>query len=144
MAVLWTASYIGNRGFIASAQDKALAAKVELDKLGTPRAGDEAQLVRALNALRDLPGGYSQREGGAGRYGFGLSQREKLGAQALRAYRNALRDALEPRLAASKNDYSRWQISAPERADLAGHVRAIADEAIITNTRQTLAPAKAS
>ena len=144
LAVLWTASYIGNRGFIASAQDKALAAKVELDKLGTPRAGDEAQLVRALNALRDLPGGYSQREGGAGRYGFGLSQREKLGAQALRAYRNALRDALEPRLAASKNDYSTWQISDAERADLAGHVRAIADEAIITNTRQTLAPAKAS
>ena len=33
--------------------------------------------------------------------GFGLAQGEKLGAQALRAYRNALRDALLPHLAAS-------------------------------------------
>ena len=149
LAALWSASYVGNRGFIAAAQDRVGAAKAELEKLGPPRTGDEAQLVRALNALRDLPGGYREREShasatGAPSYGFGLSQGEKLGAQALRAYRNALRDALVPRLAASQDDYSKWPLSATERADLAGHVRATEDEAIITNSRRKPAPAKAS
>ena len=144
LTALWTASYVSNRSFIALAQDKAAAAKAELAKLGTPRAGDEAQLVRALNALRDLPGGYSQREGGTGTYGFGLSQSGKLGTQALRAYRNALREALAPRLAAARDDYSKWPLSETERADLEGHVRAVRDEAIITSTRRTPAPVKAS
>jgi len=144
LAVLWMGGYAGHRAFIASAQAKAVAAKSELEKLGPPRAGDEAQLVRALNTLRDLPGGYGDRERGDGAVGFGLSQREKLGAQAFRAYRNALRDALAPRLAASRDNYSTWQLSDAERADMAGHVRAIRDEAIITDTRQRQAPAKAS
>ena len=144
LAALWAASYVGNRDFIALVQEKTVAAKAELDKIGPSRAGNEAQLIRALNALRDLPGGYSARESGTGAYGYGLSQWEKLGSQALRAYRNALREALEPRLAASRSDYSKWQLSAAERADLAGHVRAIEDEAIITNTRRKPAPAKAS
>ena len=144
LSALWTVNYFGNRNLVALAQDKAAAAKAELEKLGAPRPGDEPQLVRALNALRDLPGGYRQRGNGAGPLGFGLSQSEKLGAQAQRAYRNALRDALEPRLAASRNDSSKWQLSEAERADLADHVRAIADEAIMTNTRQKPAPAKAS
>ena len=149
LAALWSVSYVGNRSFIAAAQDQAAAAKAELEKLGPPRAGDEAQLLRVLNALRDLPGGYRERQSGAFMsgaltHGFGLSQSEKLGAQALRAYRNALRDALAPRLAASQDDYSKWRLSAAERADLAGHVRAILDEAIITNARQKPAPAKGS
>ncbi len=144
LASLWTVNYFGNRSLVALTQAKAAAAKAELEKLGVPRSGDESQLVRALNALRDLPGGYRERASGASRFGFGLSQDEKLGAQALRAYRNALRDALEPRLAASQNDSSKWQLSEAERAALADHVRAIADEAIITDTRRKPAPAKAS
>ena len=143
-AALWSASYVGNRGFVAAAKDKAAAAKAELAKLGPPQAGNEGQLVRALNALRDLPGGYRERESGASTTGFGLSQVEKLGAQALRAYRNALREALGPRLAASQDDYSKWPLSEAERADLAGHVRAIVDEAIIKDGRQKPAPAKGS
>jgi type VI secretion system protein ImpL len=144
LAALWTVSYAGNRGFIAAARDKAGAAKAELEKLGAQRTGDEAQLVRALNALRDLPGGYRERESGAATYGFGLSQGEKLGTQALRAYRNALRDGLVPRLAAAQDDYSKWRLSEAERADLAGHVRAISEEAIIKDGRPKPAPAKAS
>ena len=143
LAALWTASYFGNRGFIAAAQAKAGAAKAELEKLGAPRPGDEAQLVRALNALRELPGGYREREGGASTsWGFGLSQHEKLGAQALRAYRNALRDTLVPRLAASQDDYTKWRLAEAEIADLAGHVRAAAEEAIIKDARQKSAPAR--
>ena len=100
LAVLWTASFIGNREFVAAAQAKAGAAKEELAKLGPPQRGDEAQLVRALNALRDAAGGYRDRQGGVVAVpDVGLSQAGKIGAQALRAYRNALRDALFPRLA---------------------------------------------
>jgi type VI secretion system protein ImpL len=142
--VLWTVSFFGNRDFIAAAQAKTAAAKSELDKLGAPRAGEEGQLLRALNALRDLPGGYRDRQGGASvTSGFGLSQGEKIGAQAVRAYRNALRDALLPRLAASQDDASKWGLSEAERADLAGHVRAMRDEAIISEARPKPAPAKA-
>jgi type VI secretion system protein ImpL len=144
LAVSWTVGYVGNRSFIAAVHDKAQSAKAELEKLGPPRAGDESQLLRALNALRDLPGGYRERESGASTAGFGLSQGEKLGAQALRAYRNALRDALQPRLAVSQGDYSKWSLTDAERADMAGHVRAIVDEAIITDTRRKAAPAKGS
>jgi len=141
--VLWTASFFGNRGFIAAAQAKTAAAKSELSKLGAASQGDEAQMVRALNALRDLPGGYRDRQSGASvTAGFGLSQSEKLGAQAVRAYRNALRDGLLPRLAESQGDASRWTLSESERADLAGHVRAMRDEAIIAEGQPKTAPAK--
>ena len=145
LASLWIVTYVGNRGFVAAAQEQAAMAKAALEKLGPPKAGNEAQLVHALNALRDLPGGYRERERGASAGGgFGLSQHEKLGAQALRAYRNALRDALVPRLAGAQDDASKWRLSEAERADLAGHVRAAAEEAIIKDGRQKPTPAKAS
>jgi type VI secretion system protein ImpL len=102
LALLWTWSYLGNREYIATAQSATATAKAELEKLGPPRAGDEAQLLRALNSLQALPGGYrDQKAGHSPSPGFGLSQTAKVGAQALRAYRNALRDALFPRLAMS-------------------------------------------
>lgn len=161
-AVLWTASFFGNRDFIAAAQAKTAMAKSELEKLGTQRAGGEVQLLRVLNALRDLPGGYRDRKSGLSvTSGFGLSQSEKIGTQAVRAYRNALRDALLPQLTGSKYDYSKllampnpdpdqvaaaaarqWRLSEAERTDLAGHVRAIRDEAIITKGPRIPAPAK--
>jgi type VI secretion system protein ImpL len=144
VAVLWTVSFFGNRDFIAVAQAKAAAAKGELEKLRAPRAGEDGQLVRALNTLRELPGGYRDRQSGASvTSGFGLSQGEKVGTQAVRAYRNALRDALLPRLVASKNDSSRWGLTDAERADLEVHVRAMRDEAIMSDPRPIAAPAKA-
>jgi type VI secretion system protein ImpL len=100
VAALWSWSYFGNRDFIASAQAAAPSAKAELEKLGQPRTGDEAQLVKALNALRTLPGGYrDQKAGIAPAPGAGLGQAAKIGSQAVRAYRHALQDALFPRLA---------------------------------------------
>jgi type VI secretion system protein ImpL len=140
---LWTASFFGNRGFIAAAQAHAAAAKSELEKLGAAPAGQEAQLLHALNALRDLPGGFRDRQGGASvTSGYGLSQGDKIGTQAVRAYRNALRDALLPRLAASKDDYSKWGLTDAERADLEGHVRAMREEAIMGGARPNSVPAK--
>jgi type VI secretion system protein ImpL len=114
LAVLWTSSFLANREFVARAEAAAAAAKQELAKLGPPRAGDEAQLVRALNALRLLPGGYRDRQaGGASVPDAGLSQAGKIGAQALRAYRNALTVALFPRLALALENEIRQGLRSP-------------------------------
>ena len=126
LGFLWTLSYSGNRDFIAAAQAKSAAAKVELQGLGALAAGEEARLLRALGSLRDLPGGYRDREeskkgGTSVTPGFGLSQGDKLGGQALRAYRNALRDVLLPRLGASLEDALR---SATDRGPLSEAIAA--------------------
>lgn len=102
LGALWTASYLGNREFVATASAKTAAAKSELRALGSPRPGDESRLVRALNALRDLPGGYGDKDRATPLLlGLGLYQGDKLGAQARRAYRNGLRDLLLPHLSDS-------------------------------------------
>lgn len=100
IAGLWLASFGGNRSFVAQAAAAAAGAREGLVRLGPPRLGDEAELLKQLDALRALPGGYADQKGGASPApGFGLSQAGKLGAQALRAYRAGLQDALLPRLA---------------------------------------------
>ena len=120
LGVLWTASYVRNLGFIAAAETSTAAAKAELAKLGPPQAGDDAQLLRTLNALRLLPGGYrDQKSGRPAVADFGLSQAGKIGAQALRAYRNALSDALLPRLALSLEEEIRRALRASKREVLA-------------------------
>jgi type VI secretion system protein ImpL len=117
LAALWTWSYVENRGFIVAAQAATATAKAELEKLGPPRAGDEGELVRVLNALRTIPGGYrDQKAGHSPAPGVGLSQAAKIGAQAQRAYRNALRDALFPRLAVALEASIR-EPRRPERLD---------------------------
>jgi type VI secretion system protein ImpL len=119
LAGMWTLSYLGNREFVASAQARAATAKEELGKLGPPQPGDELQLVRVLSALRVLPGGYrDQKAGAAAAPGFGLSQAGKIGAQALRAYQNALRDALFPRLARTLENEIRECLRSPKREGL--------------------------
>jgi type VI secretion system protein ImpL len=119
LAALWTSSYRGNREYVEAAQARTAAAKAELAKLGPPQPGDELQLERVLNALRVLPGGYrDQRAGTAPAAGWGLSQAGKVGAQALRAYRNVLRDALFPRLARTLEDEIRECLRSPKREGL--------------------------
>jgi type VI secretion system protein ImpL len=119
LAALWTSSFLANREFVAAAGTRVVAAKQELAKLGPPRPGDTAQLVRALNALRMLPGGYRDRQaGGASVPDAGLSQSEKIGAQAQRAYRNALTDALFPRLALALEEEIRERLRAQSQEGL--------------------------
>jgi type VI secretion system protein ImpL len=127
VGALWTSSFLGNRTFVADAQARTAVAREALAKLGPPRVGDEIDLVHALNALRILPGGYTdQRRGAPVAPGLGLSQAEKIGAQALRAYRNALRDALFPRLALGLEASLREALRAPGREGLGELVEAYA------------------
>ena len=57
--------------------------------------------------------------GGGAAPGWGLSQAGKIGAQALRAYRNALRDAFFPRLAMALEGELRDALRSPNREGLA-------------------------
>ena len=98
LGLAWTASYVGNRGLIASAEARTAAAKRELESLQPLRQGDEARLLALLETLRDLPSG---RGTDSWLLRLGLYQGEKLGAQAERAYRNTLRETLIPHLAVS-------------------------------------------
>jgi type VI secretion system protein ImpL len=122
VVVAWTMSYFGNRDFVAAAQAETVDAKRRLEGLAALRGDDIAPLVGALNALRDLPGGYRARERGTPlALGFGLYQGEKLGALAERAYRNALGEALLPRLAAALEQAMR---SAASREEIAAALEA--------------------
>ncbi len=114
LAAAWTASFIGNRGYVADAQARIAAAKAVLGRAGTPVPGEETKLLGALDALRDLPGGYAERSGAAPSAGLGLGQSEKLGTLAMRAYRNALRDALLPRIAIALEDDLRDGLRGPK------------------------------
>jgi type VI secretion system protein ImpL len=115
----WTYSYVGNRAYVDSAQAGAAAVKESVGRLGPPRAGDEADLVKVLNQLRTLPGGYRDQLAAAATPDFGLSQSGKIGTQALRAYRGVLQDALFPRLALALEGDLREALRTQKREALA-------------------------
>lgn len=116
MGALWTVSYFASRDFVAAAEAGSAKAKQELAALGPPKPGDAPQLLRALDTLRSLPGGYSDQAAGAVPSGSGLSQAGKIGAQAQRAYRNALAEALLPRLALALEEEIRQALRSPAPA----------------------------
>jgi type VI secretion system protein ImpL len=129
LGAAWTASYIGNQRLIADAQARASAAKQALESLAAIRAGDEARLLAVLGRLRDLP---PRRGDDSWLLHVGLYQGDKLGAQAERAYRNALRETLVPHLAVSLEDALRTGVQ-PETlaAYVALHEGASADSGAI-------------
>ena len=91
-------SYSGNRTWVAEADQAADEVKSTNGDALYGRAGMEGTLA-ALNALRDLPGGYAERHRGLPfTLGVGLDQTEKLGNAAEATYRQALNLLLLPRL----------------------------------------------
>jgi type VI secretion system protein ImpL len=102
---VWTVSYFNNRAWIAAALDGANGVRTELD---TERVNlfevrdtdpDAAQLLPALQALRDIPGGYGERHGGGHSIWatFGLYQ-DSVGRLAELTYLDIAQRALLPRL----------------------------------------------
>ena len=91
-------SYSGNQQWVAEADQAADDIKSTQGDALHGRAGLEGTLA-ALNALRDLPGGYAERRRGLPfTLAVGLDQTEKLGDAAETAYRQALNLLLLPRL----------------------------------------------
>ncbi|TMG76106.1 MAG: type VI secretion system membrane subunit TssM [Betaproteobacteria bacterium] len=98
LAAVWTASFVVNRALVARVALQTAGAARELETFAGLRPGDEAKLLAGLTRLREL------REASladSALLHLGLYQGEKLGAQASRAYRNALREGLVADLALS-------------------------------------------
>ena len=96
LAAAWTASYVANRALVMDAQMRIDTVAPQVHALRDLRPGDEAKLLAALDALRDLP----PADNGSLR-GLGLGQRDKIAAQAERAYRAVARETLLTHLALS-------------------------------------------
>jgi type VI secretion system protein ImpL len=93
-------SYSGNRSYVAQVDDKVEQYRKRADELRTG-GGDIVQLVQVLSMLRDLPGGYAERDKGAPiGLSFGLWQGGKLGSAARAAYLRSLNGSFLPRLMA--------------------------------------------
>jgi type VI secretion system protein ImpL len=107
---LWTASFLGNRALVAAAETRSAELKRELERQPRLRAGDEAKLLALLTDLRALRDAV---ESDSPLLHAGFYQGEKLGAQASRAYRNALREGLLARLALSLENALRAGAAGP-------------------------------
>jgi type VI secretion system protein ImpL len=99
-------SYARNRAYV----DLVAQRGSQLEQLAraTPAGGDVTAPLPLLNAARDLPGGYNERDLGVPLLNrFGLNQKEKLGAGAELAYRRLLRTSFTPRIIGRLEDVLR-------------------------------------
>jgi type VI secretion system protein ImpL len=90
-------SYVRNQNYVA---DVALrTADIEELARATPAQGSPGGTLPLLNAVRDIPGGYADRDDSVPLLnGLGLYQGGKLGAGAQTTYRQLLRSTLLPRI----------------------------------------------
>jgi type VI secretion system protein ImpL len=136
LAAGWTASYLDNRDVVVAARASTGAVKAELATAATLHAGEEARMLALLDRLQELRASVDPA-GGFLHVGFG--QGEKLGAQAARAYGNALRDVLLPHAlysleAALRTNPSRESLD----AYLALHDERPGDEGVVTGALAAL------
>jgi type VI secretion system protein ImpL len=97
-ASAWLVSYTKNQQYIQRITEQVQAIRQEVDRLPNDRGGVLATLP-LLNAVRDLPGGYRDRNAGTPwLMGFGLYQGDKLGTGAQDAYRRLLREVFLRRI----------------------------------------------
>ncbi|MGB5832697.1 MAG: type VI secretion system membrane subunit TssM [Thiohalocapsa sp.] len=95
-AAAWTTSYSRNRAYTEDVDKAMLEIDAQLDALPLSER-DPVALLPLLDAARNLPGGYADRDRGRPLLsGLGLYQGNKLGPEAERAYQRILRNALLP------------------------------------------------
>lgn len=96
----WTVSFVRNKALIGEVAQLAPALDQQVKALPPAMQGDVRVPLAALNALRDMPTGWShQDESVPLSMGLGLYQGDKLGVASRQAYLNLLRDAFMPRIA---------------------------------------------
>jgi type VI secretion system protein ImpL len=99
-------SYVRNRAYVADMEAKSSDIAKRVAAL--PAQGSTLQVLPVLDDLRQLPGGYDDREKSAPfLMRFGLYQGDKLGEAARIAYRKVLQDTLLPRLQQRMEDQLR-------------------------------------
>jgi type VI secretion system protein ImpL len=113
----WTVSYFGNRSIIADAH--AAGTKYEAQYRDLMKRGaqdtDIPAVLPALATLRDMPGGYAQREASTPiEVTFGLYQGHKITVAATDAYDRALNGLLLPRLLVRLEGQLRAHLDKPD------------------------------
>ena len=98
VVALWSASYLRVRDLVVAARASTAVVKDDLSRQAELRSGDEARLIMLLDRLRALQ---ASVEPSAGFLDVGFGQGDKLGGQAARIYRNALRESLLPHAVSS-------------------------------------------
>lgn len=109
----WTTSYFGNRTLIGEVEARIADYEKKVEPVsGTVVAdGDLVKALPALDALRDMPAGYGERDASVpASLTFGLYQGDKLGQQEIAAYRKALNMIMLPRLLVRVADQIRANI----------------------------------
>ncbi len=100
LLTMWGVSYFRNVALIADFESKTQAVKEKVGKLPPPTRGDIQYVASVLSELHALGEPYASTGGSVPwSLGFGLYQGDKMASQAMRAYNNALREALLPRVA---------------------------------------------
>jgi type VI secretion system protein ImpL len=100
LVAAWVLSYTRNEQLVKEAGTRLQALQVQAQALAPARADDLPAALPVLNEARDLPWAYAERTRAVPlALGFGLFQGDKLGEQAVLAYRRLLRDALLARIA---------------------------------------------
>jgi type VI secretion system protein ImpL len=94
----WVASYNNNQTYISEVeQDIASVGSVAQDLVDS--RGEIAEMLPYLNLLRNIKGGYGDKESGTPwSMGMGLYQGDKIGPVAIDAYKRALNNVLLPRV----------------------------------------------
>jgi type VI secretion system protein ImpL len=113
----WTVSYFANRQLIAD-EDAQLAHYAQAaGPVATAQVADSdlTHVVPALHLLRALPAGYDSRQQSVPwSESFGLYQGNKLGSQAILAYRHALHTIFLPRLLVRLGGQIRANLDKPD------------------------------
>jgi type VI secretion system protein ImpL len=103
----WTVSFSRNQAYIADVQESVDVVDEHIDRL-SPSDREPRDILPLLNAVRDIPGGYGDRDQPVPvSMGLGLYQGDKLGSQAIRAYRRMLDRVLLPRVILRLEDQMR-------------------------------------
>ena len=100
LIVGWTISFVRNQVLIKDVGDATAEVAKQTAALPPLPSGDVMAVLPVLDAARNMPTGYAERDAGVPlSRAFGLSQSGKLGTQANRAYLGLLRDVFLPRIA---------------------------------------------
>lgn len=117
MGAAWTMSYLNNRNLIDEVNASVALYNEQLGDLDVSRVADSdlTRVLPALNTLRNVPYGYAEQEQPAPiSLELGLFQGDKLGSQAVFAYKRGLNSLLLPRLLYRLEDQIRANIDRPE------------------------------